>query len=511
MHVHTCFALLHVYIHAHRSHFVMELLPSLFHTLHDSKGNIDRSTIQLLANPRNAAHRNIWNDNMQWISAFLSVLSDSELIFWNDLQRLAIQDRQRICFHDLLVWTDYELLTSPDQSSPVIYSYHVAASWTRYRTALHTVLSMTPDWNPHQCNSISYTGDGWWHSTVLFLQRHHVRRIENMDELKADAEAEGFSCIELTTDGRSVFEIIQSVLNVHLLIGVNSAAYNAIFMPIPAAVLEIDAKLGGYYTGAHSSGPQSFLTTHIGYHWLGIHLFLYSIGRRLATGNDPTIAVSVNVTQTALSAMRQKVQQQEAIGCCEVTALDREECRGTWQYVHREHVYLDITNKYNATSVAVQVEDFCTLHTTQKHSTHFAQYRNHTSNLAIRESCFVDIMTELLEHPKEKSLTHMFEARTVGTSGASIARYQSGVQLNGRGSQEHLLKGPGYSDASRTSQHQPAPPLASTTVGTSGASIARYQSDDLWCTVSNACVLDNDAPDLSTCKYSASLTQLAIH
>ena len=173
-----------------------------------------------------------------------------------------------------------------------------------------------------------------------------------MDELKADAEAEGFSCIELTTDGRSVFEIIQSVLNVHLLIGVNSAAYNAIFMPIPAAVLEIDAKLGGYYTGAHSSGPQSFLTTHIGYHWLGIHLFLYSIGRRLATGNDPTIAVSVNVTQTALSAMRQKVQQQEAIGCCEVTALDREECRGTWQYVHREHVYLDITNKYNATSVA---------------------------------------------------------------------------------------------------------------------------------------------------------------
>ena len=98
----------------------MELLPSLFHTLHDSKGNIDRSTIQLLANPRNAAHRNIWNDNMQWISAFLSVLSDSELIFWNDLQRLAIQDRQRICFHDLLVWTDYELLTSPDQSSPVI-------------------------------------------------------------------------------------------------------------------------------------------------------------------------------------------------------------------------------------------------------------------------------------------------------------------------------------------------------------------------------------------------------
>ena len=154
-----------------------------------------------------------------------------------------------------------------------------------------------------------------------------------MDELKADAEGEGFSCNELTTDGLSVFEIISAVFHVHLLIGVNSAAYNAIFMPISSAVLEIDAKLGGYYKGSHSSGPQSFLTTHIGYHWLGIHLFLYTFGRRCERGHDPTITISLNVTRRALSAMRHKLQQQQTIGCCEVASLHRSECRGSWQLV----------------------------------------------------------------------------------------------------------------------------------------------------------------------------------
>ena len=341
----------------------MELLPPLFNTLQQSKGEINRSNIQLLANPRNAAHRKIWNDNLHWIAAYLSVLSDSPLVFWNDLQRLAINDRHQICFRDLLVWTDYSVITSPHQSSPVLDSHRMPASWADYKRALHSVLGGTPDWKPRQCDSNSL-------GTVLFLQRIHVRRIENMDELIADAEHRGFSCSELTTDRRTVYVIIQSVIQIRILIGVNSAAYNAIFLPASSAVLEVDAKLGGYYKGSHSSGPQDFLTTHFGYHWLGIHLYLYTVGNRFEKGRDSTIVVPLNVTRRALSDMRHKLEQQEEVGCCEAASVVREECRGTWQLVAKaitvpvtgpdgKPMNLDIPDIHDPASVSHHVMAFC--------------------------------------------------------------------------------------------------------------------------------------------------------
>ena len=351
---------------------------------------------------------------MHWLAAYLSLLSDSPLLFWSDLQRLAIHDGQQICFRDFLVWTDYSTITSSDQSSAVLYSHRMAASWAKYKIALHRVLGMIPDWEPRRCNSNSL-------DTVLFLQRIHARKIENMHELQMDAEGQGFSCSELTTDHRTVSEIIRSVMHVRLLIGVNSAAYNAIFMPASSAVLEIDAKLGGYYKGSHSSRPQDFLTTHIGYHWLGIHLYLYILGDRFEKDEDATIMVPMNVTRRALSAMRYKLGQQEIIGCCETTSLDREECRGSWQLVARtftltvlmepdgDPMNLDIPDIHDPASVSQAVAGFC--------EEYLEMLANFQGLLATRDACFSEMMKKV-EEQTGKSYTLVSKSDSHGNSGA---------------------------------------------------------------------------------------------
>jgi hypothetical protein len=159
-------------------------------------------------------------------------------------------------------------------------------------------------------------------------------------------------------------------MHVRLLVGVNSAAYNAIFMPAPSAVLEIDAKMGGYYKGLYSRGPQDFLTFHLGYHWIGIHLYLYTLDRYKKPNWDSHIRMPVNVAQRALSAMQHKLQLQETVGCCEAASLHREECRGTWQVVSEavnitvqslggDLMHLDIVDAHNPASVSLQVSRFC--------------------------------------------------------------------------------------------------------------------------------------------------------
>ena len=141
--VRTC-ACMHACMHARmwpcRSHLVMELLPPLFNTLQQSKGEINRSNIQLLANPRNAAHRKIWNDNLHWIAAYLSVLSDSPLVFWNDLQNWQLTTGIKYVFAIFL--SGQTTVSLQVHTKVVRFSIHIACPHPGLTTSAHSTVCL---------------------------------------------------------------------------------------------------------------------------------------------------------------------------------------------------------------------------------------------------------------------------------------------------------------------------------------------------------------------------------
>ena len=229
----------------------MEVLINLFYTLRVTIGQrLDPAQIYLFALMEERGRRSGIED---WMRSYLRLLSQHDLLFWNDLARFSYERNHSVCFEQLLVSTDYQLITKGERDSEhdAYYTQLMARHWLAYQRGLLQLFIRKPVDEPQGLQS------------VLLLQRTNSRAIGNWRELAALAQLHGFELAIKLLGVSQISEVLGAVAVVRLLLAVNSASFNAVFMPPSSAVLEIDAVTAWVWHG--------WSTFTVGYHFLGMH------------------------------------------------------------------------------------------------------------------------------------------------------------------------------------------------------------------------------------------------
>jgi hypothetical protein len=106
---------------------------------------------------------------------------------------------------------------------------------------------------------------------VLVFRRPGGRRLLNHDEISAMLQARGFEVRSITPDMHSLSVVASVTAQVSLLIGIGSAAYNAVFLPTGCGVLEICPTINCRRLYWKQVQPWQ-----IGFHRLGVHQLVYA-------------------------------------------------------------------------------------------------------------------------------------------------------------------------------------------------------------------------------------------
>ena len=232
------------------SHYLMELLSSLFDVAMavDDELPLQQKPLFLIrrisyrngrsfqanASRPSEAGANKYLDAMpRFHTELWPMLSDHEWVEWEDVLAAAVQPDPKerlkqpsgsICFRRLQVFQDYAMLELHEGAwAPDL----VVLRWRMYRESLWAHLRVPR--RPSVPSDIRH---------VLFLRRS-ARTLLNHDEIAAVLQARNFEVRSLLPDTHSVSEVASAVAQASLLIGINSGAYNAVFLATECGVLEL--------------------------------------------------------------------------------------------------------------------------------------------------------------------------------------------------------------------------------------------------------------------------------
>jgi hypothetical protein len=91
----------------------------------------------------------------------------------------------------------------------------------------------------------------------------------NHDEIAAVLQAHGFEVSSITPDWHSLSVVASAVVQALLLIGINSGAYNAVFLPSGRGALELAPHCWDMYL-------EGTLPWQVGFERLGVHVYVYA-------------------------------------------------------------------------------------------------------------------------------------------------------------------------------------------------------------------------------------------
>jgi hypothetical protein len=207
------------------------------------------------------------------------MLSDHEWMEWDDILGVlanGVGGPSHLCFRRLNVLQDYNM-TMP--RSPEMARY-----WRMYRESMWTHLRV-----PLQQGAPAEI------LSVLFLRRPSSRRLLNHNEITATLQTRGFEVRSITPDRNSLSVVASAVVQVSILIGINSGAYNAVFLRTGCAVLE----LCPFYL------PGGTRPWQVGFAWLGVHQYTYACPHLYTSGmrevfSDSTTDVTTSGMQSPI-------------------------------------------------------------------------------------------------------------------------------------------------------------------------------------------------------------------
>ena len=259
-------------------------------------------------------------------AALWSMLSDHE---WMDFDAVLAMVHappggggpSLVCFRRLHTLQDYNM-TKPNSPESAPY-------WRKYRESL---------WAHLRVPSMQH-GAPAEIRRVLFLRRPAsiTRRLLNHDEIAAVLQADGFEVHSITPDRLSLSAVASAVVQASLLIGINSGAYNAVFLQTGCGVLELAPH------GIHSDSDTSFrgiMPWQIGFERLGVHQIVYAcplLFPRGFLGLAPTafsIVVSPKTIITLLHELAETLQRARKLGS-EAASISVQRCF-SWEASHAQ-------------------------------------------------------------------------------------------------------------------------------------------------------------------------------
>jgi hypothetical protein len=189
-------------------------------------------------------------------AALWPMLSDhGRWIEWEDVLGMlhgGVDPPSSLCFRRLGVLQDYNMTTVGNPKA--------AAYWRKYRESLWAHLRV-----PVQRGSPVDI------RRVLFLRRPSSRRMLNHDAIATMLQAHGFTVRSMLPDKHSLLMVASAAVQTSLLIGINSGAYNAVFLRTGCGVLGL-APLA-QHTEMSFEGTMPW---QAGFESLGVHQHIYS-------------------------------------------------------------------------------------------------------------------------------------------------------------------------------------------------------------------------------------------
>jgi len=192
-------------------------------------------------------------------AALWPLLSDNEWIDWDDVLGMihmpnggVVAGPSLLCFRRLHAFQDYNM-TMPSGAD-------TAPHWRKYRESMWVHLRV-----PFPRGALPES------RRVLFLKRPgpRSRALLNHGELVAVLEAHRFKVRSIIPDRHSLSLVASAVVRVSLLIGINSGAYNAVFLPTGCGVLQLAPQSSDDYL-------ERINSWQVGFQRLGVHQYVYA-------------------------------------------------------------------------------------------------------------------------------------------------------------------------------------------------------------------------------------------
>jgi hypothetical protein len=238
----------------------MDFLSNLFFITasRESEGPPEQQKPLFIIRPNEHMQRLQAANEQPFHAALWPMLSDhGRWIQWDDVLAMLHgggDPPSSLCFRRLGVLHDYNMTT---EGNPKAAPY-----WRKYRESLWAHLRV-----PVQRGS---PVDIW---RVLFLRRPSSRRMLNHDAIATMLQAHGFKVRSMLPDKLSLSMVASAAVQTSLLIGINSGAYNAVFLRTGCGVLEVAPH------GSKSDGDLNFrgiMPWQVGFERLGVHLYIYA-------------------------------------------------------------------------------------------------------------------------------------------------------------------------------------------------------------------------------------------
>ena len=291
----------------HISHYLMEFLSNLFFVVESRRDFTLAENRSVLQKPIFIMRRH----SIQWKwpytntgpyskrryadtrpppfhAALRPMFSDREWIEWTDV--LGMVDTLRaaggpssVCFRRLHALQDYNM-TMPS-------SAEIAPYWRKYRERLWAQLRVLVQ-HGVPANAIR---------RVIFLRRQSSRRMLNHDENAAMLQARGFEVHSITPDFHPLSIVAFALTQAMLLIGINSGAYNAVFLRTGCGVLEL-APYSSHLFGTEGSFQVGF-AFQVGFVSLGVHQLVYACQDLFVSNGFSEVHSASNSTDAALRLM----------------------------------------------------------------------------------------------------------------------------------------------------------------------------------------------------------------
>jgi hypothetical protein len=147
---------------------------------------------------------------------------------------------------------------------------------------------------------------------LLFLRRpgYLHRRLLNHDEIAVMLQAHGFRVRSLTPDWHSLSTVASAAAQASVLIGINSGAYNAVFLPTGGGALELGPHCSEFFSPQKKGTPHaagsyaraSSFSAVVGFQRLGVHYYVYACPHLYTSDWREILSNSMDAPQDARSA-----------------------------------------------------------------------------------------------------------------------------------------------------------------------------------------------------------------
>ena len=238
------------------SHYWMEFLSNLFFIVasRESEGASEQQKPLFIIRPNEHMQRLQAANEKPFHAALWPMLSDhGRWIQWDDVLAMLHgggDPPSSLCFRRLGVLHDYNMTTEGNPKAAPYWRKYRESLWAHLRVPIQRSLPVDI-------------------RRVLFLRRPSSRRMLNHDAIASMLQAHGFTVRSMIPDKHSLSMVASAAVQASLLIGINSGAYNAVFLQTGCGVLDLCPHTSEVYLrGTHP--------WQVGFEWLGVHSLVYA-------------------------------------------------------------------------------------------------------------------------------------------------------------------------------------------------------------------------------------------